>query len=81
MRSYFEINEKTVAKSMTATARKYGMGVGGQATLIISMKTQFIRLVYSQQKTTNISMAFLPPADVVRREGYVLTRLCPSVCP
>ena len=23
----------------------------------------------------------LPPAYVVRREGYVLTRVCPSVCP
>ena len=25
--------------------------------------------------------SFLPPAYRVRREGYVLTRVCPSVCP
>ena len=26
-------------------------------------------------------VTFLPPAYVVRREGNVLTRVCPSVCP
>ena len=26
-------------------------------------------------------LSFLPPAYVVRREGNVLTRVCPSVCP
>ena len=28
-----------------------------------------------------ILFLFLPTAYVVRREGYVLTRVCPSVCP
>ena len=28
----------------------------------------------------NVSRTILPPAYVVRREGYVLTRVCPSIC-
>ena len=28
----------------------------------------------------NFNEQFLPPAYVVRREGYVLTRVCPSIC-
>ena len=31
--------------------------------------------------TTPSKSEFLPTAYVVRREGYVLTRVCPSVCP
>ena len=37
--------------------------------------------VQSQYATLHTRFRLLPTAYVVRREGYVLTRVCPSVCP
>ena len=51
--------------------------------LRLFLKSIWLELMFSTDvfKTVFVKNLLLPPAYVVRREGNVLTRVCPSVCP